>query len=66
MAKHDHTVTGHIFETKAGTEALWFDLDLGFIKLKCIANIPEEDRVEAPVFVRVVKQGDPSYEHEGR
>jgi hypothetical protein len=45
-------VTGRIKENREGNELLCFDIKLGPMTLVCIANIPDEDQDEAPVYVK--------------
>jgi len=45
-------VTGRIKENDKGNELLCFDIRLGPLTLVCIANIPDEDKDTAPVYVK--------------
>jgi len=45
-------VTGHIKESNGPGEIISFSIPLGPITLVCIVNVPEEDEVEAPVYVK--------------
>jgi len=47
------TITAVIKENRIGGELLTFDLLFGFMKLSCIANVPEEGQDIAPVYVKV-------------
>ncbi len=46
------TVTGRVKENREGNELLCFDIKLGPMTLVVIANIPDEDSDEAPVYVK--------------
>jgi hypothetical protein len=46
------TVTGRVKENSVGSEVLCFNIKLGPMTLVCIANIPDEDQDEAPVYVK--------------
>jgi hypothetical protein len=46
------TVNGRIKENSVGSEVLCFNIKLGALTLVCIANIPDEDQDEAPVYVK--------------
>ena len=43
----------HVKETSLGTETLSFTIRLGPIKIICIANIPDEGKDGAPVYVKI-------------
>lgn len=44
--------TGHLKENSVGAELITFSVRLGFFKLVCIVNIPDEGQAEAPVYVK--------------
>ncbi len=46
------TVTGRIKENAVCSEVLCFNIKLGPMTLVVIANIPDEDQDEAPVYVK--------------
>lgn len=45
-------VNGKIKPTKHGTEIISFVVNLALFKLVCIVNIPEEGKLEAPVYLK--------------
>jgi len=45
-------VTGRIKENDQGGELLCFNINLGPLTLIVIANVPDEDQEEAPVYVK--------------
>lgn len=58
----NHTVgetatEGRVVPVGRNGEAIVFEIPMGFFKLVCIANIPEDGRESAPVYVKM-KLGD--------
>jgi hypothetical protein len=44
--------TGRLKENSVGAELITFSVRLGFFKLVCIVNVPDEGQTEAPVYVK--------------
>ena len=44
--------TGRLKENSVGAEVISFSVRLGFFKLICIVNVPDEEETEAPVYVK--------------
>ena len=44
--------TGRLKENNVGAELITFSVRLGFFKLICIVNVPDEGQSEAPVYVK--------------
>lgn len=50
-------IDGRVIPVGRGGEAIVFEIPMGFWKLVCIANIPEEGQETAPVYLKL-KVGD--------
>lgn len=50
-------IDGRVIPVGRGGEAIVFEIPMGFFKLVCIANIPEEGQETAPVYLKL-KVGD--------
>jgi len=51
------TIEGRIIPVGRGGEAIVFEIPMGFFKIVAIANIPEEGKDSAPVYLKL-KVGD--------
>lgn len=50
-------IDGRVIPVGRGGEAIVFEIPMGFFKLVCIANIPEDGQETAPVYLKL-KVGD--------